>query len=107
TPQLRGRLEAQAARAEQAAIEVAQQAPTEGVRADSSTTRPVEKVRIDNLIHFLQGVVDGYVPEDCIGDPKVMERVQTMLNLYYKQDPDGMAAWPGIVIEDDIQIVGR
>lgn len=107
TPQMQGRLEAAAARAQQQAVAVAQEEMPAPVQGINSTTRPVQKVKVGNHLHFLQGVIDGYVPEDCLTDIKVQAAIQTVLNRYFKDDPEGMKAWPGIEVYDDVQIVGR
>ena len=39
--------------------------------------------------------------EDCITVNMVRVRA------YYKEDPEAVKMFPGVVIEDDIQIVGR
>jgi uncharacterized membrane protein YqiK len=107
TPQLRGRLEAQATRLVAQAEVVSQQDTPEPIRGTSSTTRPQKRVRIKDLVHFLQGIVDGYVPEDCVNNPRVLDAMQPTLNNYFKDDPVGMEAWPGVEVYDDVQIVGR
>lgn len=98
TPQMKGKLQTQAARVQQQAETI--QAP-QPVFAEHSSVRPVKKVRVVNIIHFCQGIVDGYVPTDCI------EVLQGKLNQALKDDPEGMAAWPGVEVYDDVQIVGR
>lgn len=98
TPQMRGRLQTAAARVQQQAQTIQAPAP---VFAEHSSVRPVKKVRIISHGAFLKGIVDGYVPADCI------DVLQGKLNAYLKDDPEGMAAWPGVEVYDDVQIVGR
>lgn len=100
TPQLKGRLQTQAARTLQQAIQVEQHAPMP-VMAATSTTRPVKVPGVSNLSKFLKGIADGYIPADCI------EIKQGKLNTYYKDDPEGFEAWPGVTVTSDVQIVGR
>lgn len=107
TAQMKGRLQAAATRMVQQAMVVEQQETPAPTIAESSTTRPVQKVRIANLTHFIQGIVDGYVPEDCIDNPKVLDALQSKLNAYFKADAEGMKAWPGVEVYEDVQIVGR
>lgn len=98
TPQMRGRLQTAAARVIQQAETIQTPQP---VFAEHSSVRPVKRVRIVGLNAFLKGIVDGYVPADCI------DVLQGKLNAYLKDDPEGMAAWPGVEVYDDVQIVGR
>lgn len=101
TARMRERLIAQATRAEAQAAAVAQTPIPQAVRGESSVSRPVQKVRVHNLTHFLQGIVDGYIPEDLVTVNQVA------LNREFKAEPDGIKAWPGVEVFDDIQIVGR
>jgi hypothetical protein len=101
TPQMRGKLQAQAERAQQQAEAVAQTAIPAPVRAEASSVRPVRKVRVADLNAFLRGIIDGYIPSEAVSV------AQPVLNQAFKDDPDGMQAWPGVEVYDDIQIVGR
>ena len=101
TVQMRGRLHAAAARAWSQAEEVEQEEIPTPIQVASSTTRPKRSPVVTDRTAFLKGIVAGYVPENCIAI------IQPTLNRYYRDDPEGMAAWPGVTLVDDIQIVGR
>lgn len=101
TPQMRGRLVAQAAKAqEQSEVIAAIEAPAP-LQVEGSGTRTKKKPEVSDRAVFLKAMADGFIPEDCI----IIN--QAKLNAYYKDDPEGMQVWPGISIVDDIQIVGR
>lgn len=101
TAQMRGKLQAQAQRAVEQAEVVAQAEVPTAIRGFSSGTRTRKIARVDDFHALLKGILDGYVPDDA-----VMIN-QTAINKAFREDPEGMAAWPGVVIEDDVQIVGR
>ena len=101
TPQMRGRLQAQAERAEEQAAAVTQQEEPLPTYATHASFRKVKKVRITDRAKFFRGVADGYIPEEAI---EVKEKV--LLDAY-KSDPEGFAAFPGVEVYEDDQIVGR
>lgn len=74
------------------------------VQGSSSSTRipkkPIIKTTAD-LMAFCLGIAEGDIPSELI------EVKQGMLNKLYKDDPETVAAFPGVTIIDDIQIVGR
>jgi hypothetical protein len=100
TPQMRGRLESQAAQLEQKAAAVAWSAPTP-VAAVSSVTRQTKGWRIKDEDAFYKGLAEGYIPRD------VMDIKVGTMNRHLRDDPEGMEAWPGVEVFDDVQIVGR
>lgn len=73
------------------------------VIGNQSSSRAVKKPRVVDLDKFLAGVVQGYVPKDCL---KIEVRA-SVLTRYYQEDPDGFESWPGVEVVDDIQISGR
>lgn len=101
TAQMRDKLTAQAQRAEAQSETAAQEELPEAVHGMSSTTRPLKKVRVTDLTAFLQGIIDGYIPDDYVAI------IQSKLNTALREDPEGMKAWPGVEVYDDVQIVGR
>lgn len=100
TPQMQGKLQAQAARASEQAEMVAQMAAPAPVRAVSSSTRTVTRYRV-NMAQLIKGIVDGYVP------PQAVELSTRYLDQQLKDDPEGLKAWPGVDVYEDVQIVGR
>lgn len=68
---------------------------------DNSGTRTKPAWRIKDHAEFLKYVGDGTLPADCV----LVNTVK--MNAYFKDDPEGMKAWPGIEIFDDITIVAR
>lgn len=101
TPQAKGRLLAQADRLEEVAQAIAEQPTNTATAGSHSSDRRRKKVRIISHGALLKGILDGYVPGD------VVEVNQTRLNAYFKDDPEGMQAWPGVEVYDDIDIIGR
>lgn len=101
TPQLRGRLSAQAARLTEQAETVAQQETPAPVQAARSSERVPEKVRVNDLGLFLQGILDGTIA------PEAITVDQVWLNKQFRNEPTVVAAWPGVEKYEDIQIVRR
>lgn len=101
TAQMRGKLAAQQERLQERIIEVESQPIQAPVQANSSTTRPAKIIRVKDLLAFCGAIADGAIPHDII------EVKQGMLNKQYKDNPEEVAQWPGVTIEDDIQILGR
>lgn len=73
----------------------------EAVRGISSSTRNRKIVRVVDKMAFLTGIVEELVHISMV------QVDQPTINKYFKENPTVVAEWPGIVIEDDIQIVGR
>lgn len=74
------------------------------VQASNSSTRIPKKPVIQttaDLMAFCLGIAEGDIPSELV------EVKQGMLNKLYKDDPETVAAFPGVTIIDDIQIVGR
>lgn len=101
TPQVRGRLEKASQKLQEQSIAVSQQEVAEPVKGSSSGTRAPKVPTVKDLNAFLLGITKGEVPEDCI------QVVATKLKAYYKEDPEAVASFPGVVIEDDIVVVKR
>lgn len=101
TPQMRGRLQAQAERATEQAVAVVEREVAEPVTGESSSTRPKKAWRIKNMREFCAAIGDGTLPEDCV------TTLNPIMNQYFKHDPEGMQVWPGVEVYDDVQIVGR
>lgn len=101
TPQMAGRLAAQATRLEQQAETVAAIDTPLAVRGMASSSAAIKVARVVDLPSFLLGVAEGTIPESVLEiKPGVIQRL-------YTQDPRTVAGWPGLVIEDDIAIRGR
>lgn len=101
TPQMQGRLYAQAARLGSAAVAVATREAPAPVAGFSSSTRKVKRVHIVGLAEFYQGLADGIVNRDF------RDALDSTLQRLYKESPAEVLAWPGIEVHDEIQIVGR
>lgn len=101
TEQMRQKLAAQREELETKAdvIEATPIAPA--VQVKGSGTRVTKKPVVKDLLQLLKGVVKGDVPIEVITVNIVDIRA------YYRQMPDEVAQWPGVVIEEDVQIVGR
>lgn len=82
-------------------VEQAVEAAPAAVYVENSSTRVSRKVRVSSLRDLLQGILDGYVPEDCV------EVRMPRVNAYFKEHGEAMASWPGVVVEDDVTIVRR
>lgn len=101
TAQMRGKLAAASERlAQQAAAVAVEEAPAP-VQGSSSGTRPKKKWRIKDMRKFCAAIGDGTLPDDCVAP------LNLIMNQYFKDDPVGMAVWPGVEVYDDVQIVGR
>lgn len=101
TPQMRGKLTAQVQQTQQQVATVQQQVAPVPVRGHDSTTRVKRRPKVRDIYRFCQAIAEGDIPTDCI------LLVQSKLDEYFKEDPATVTGWPGVVIEDDIQIVGR
>lgn len=101
TPQLRGRLAAQAERlTEQAHVVAAQETPAP-VQAARSSERVPEKVRVHDLGLYIQGILDGTI------EPEAVTVDQVWLNKQWKEKPEEVLTWPGVEKYEDLQIVRR
>jgi hypothetical protein len=104
TPQLAGRFVKQAEHAA-IALEVAQEQPApQPVQAFNSATRTVKKWRLANPLAFAKAVADGTYDTGYVG---VSEDAVRLFNEMLRTDPEGLGAYPGIEVYEDIRIVGR
>lgn len=104
TPQLAGRFANQASRLDDKVEEIKATPVAEPVQAFSSRVRTAKKWRIAKMSDFLAACLDGtYGPEWATFSPEAKVTLDALL----KSDPDSLAAYPGIEIYDDINIVGR
>ena len=72
------------------------------VQAESSGARVQKKIRASDPAKLLRFIADNYADlSDCA------EVIQSALNRRFKEDPEGMASWPGVEIYDDVTIVRR
>lgn len=71
------------------------------VLVERSTTRIVRKPTVTDVQAFARGIGAGLIPAECVAV------VNKMLVDCYRQDPGTVAQWPGVVIVEDVQIVGR
>lgn len=101
TPQMRGKLEAQAEKLTEQRAEVLAQEMAAPVAASNSSSRSKKLVRVTDLLAFCGGIGDGTIPHD------VVAVLAGPLAKHLKESPDDVASWPGVEIVDDIQIVGR
>lgn len=101
TPKLRERLQQQAAILEQKAVDVEAAEQPQAVVGLNSSSRKVKKWRVTDIKAFAKGVVDGYIPENCL----LVNHSTT--DVEFKNDPEGFECWPGVETFDDVQIVGR
>lgn len=101
TPQMRGKLQAQAAVLQETAAAKAADAPLPVVGLHSSS-RMVEKWRVPDMMEFAKAIVRGDIPLDKMAvNDKAME-------WWWKTAPDEVRALDPIVeIYDDIKTVGR
>lgn len=103
-----GRTSAQRAKAtatrealEEQQAEVFEETPTP-VQAEGSGNRVAKKIRASDPAKLLRFIADNYEDlQDCA------EVVQSALNRRFKEDPEGMASWPGVEIYDDVTIVRK
>jgi hypothetical protein len=102
TPQMRGRLESQAAQKTAQAEIVAQREVAAPVIGVSSSTRTIPKLRIVDWAQFLQAALE----DETVASVIPQEATEAALNKLWKVDKD-VALWPGVQKYDDVQIVGR
>lgn len=101
TPQMQGRMQAQAQQAAAKAQEVAERPVEAPVRAVGSTTRKVRRVEVVDFMALVKGVAAGNVPED------VLVADMSKLGDYLKLDAKAVEDMPGIRIVEDLRVVGR
>lgn len=73
------------------------------VRGSSSSTRAIKAWKMTELADVLQGILDGTIPDSVV----MLDTVY--INRSFK-GPDGqelVGSWPGFVVVDETQIVGR
>lgn len=103
TPQMRGRLEAQAERLDEQAQSVATfDLPPLTPAAAHSVPRTVKVVTLD-LPMFLVGIIEGTIPQSILP----LDDIKAAVMRTWKQDPDEVATWHGVSIEDDINVVSK
>lgn len=101
TPAAKARVEERIIEVAEELDEVQQQtAPEQTVGEKSRTTAKKIPVIMD-LSAFIKGIAEGMVPEDCV------QINMTRLRQYFKDEPEAVAMFPGVEIQDDIQIIGR
>lgn len=101
TPAAKARVEQQIEEAA-ARLDEAQQLETpEKTIGANSSSRPKQVPTVTDITKFIEGVAEGTIPEDCLTVNMVKVRA------YFKDDPDAVRMFPGVTIEDDIEIRGR
>jgi hypothetical protein len=71
-------------------------------QADGSGSRVAKKIRASDPAKLLRFIADNYEElADCA------EILQPALNRRFKDDPEGMGAWPGVEVYDDVTIVRK
>ena len=100
TPAAKAKVQTAIEEVEQTYIE-SQQPQAEVVQGAMSTTKKVKKPILKNLYAFYRGLAEGTIPLEC-AEPKL-----GVIAKIYRDDPETVAAFPGIHIVDDITIVGR
>lgn len=101
TPAAQAKMESQILDKVQELEEIQQEEAPEPVELANSAPRPRKVPALISLSDVCQGIVDGVIPEDVVSLNWVK------LRAYYKSDPDAVATFPGIELQDDITIVGR
>lgn len=101
TPQAQAKVEAQILEVAAEIDEIQQEEVTEQPEMANSTGRPRKVPTVLSVSDVCQGIVDGVIPEDLVTVNMVR------LRAYYKEDPESVALFPGIELQDDVTIVGR
>jgi hypothetical protein len=70
----------------------------EGVSGFSSHTRLRKIWEIVDMYALIKAVARGEVPQDVLTFNK------STINAYWKQDPDTVSNWPGVISKDDITV---
>jgi hypothetical protein len=107
TVQMKAKLQEQAAQAERTAVAVAAPPLTAGpVKGAASTVRRVQKAVVQDTQAFIQAVASGRVPP--VHDGAVFVIINhAAINKVFKSNPELVASWPGVVVEEDVIIAGR
>lgn len=100
TPAQKAKAAVAVAEAEEAYIETLTPVTEQQVVANS-TTRVPKKPVVKDLLAFCKGISDGEIPTETI------RLMPSVLNQLFRDDAEMVAGFPGVSIEDDIQIVGR
>lgn len=101
TPLQKAKAAAVVEAAEAAYVETLDSPLEEQGQADNSSVRVPKKPKVSDVLAFCRGIADGEIPTECI------ELRQGTLNTLYRTDPETVAAFPGVTIVDDVQIIGR
>lgn len=101
TPAAKAKVEEQILEAAEDLDAVQQEEVSTAVVGQNSGIRPKKIPVVTDRDAFLKGVLEGTIPDDCIDISMVKVRA------YYKEDPEAVKLFPGVEIQDDIQIVGR
>lgn len=96
----RARIAQQRETLEQLAVSVEEETPL-AVTGEQSKTRGKRAWRIKDLPAFLRSVASGELESDCVLVNTVV------MNRYFKEHGEDMAAWPGVELFDDVIIVKR
>lgn len=100
TPAQKAKAAAMMEEAEEAYIETLTPV-SEPVVVANSTTRVPKKPVVKDMLAFCKGISDGEIPTETI------RLMPSVLNQLFRDDAEMVAGFPGVSIEDDIQIVGR
>jgi hypothetical protein len=103
TPQMKGKLLAEAARLEERADLTAAAPISRPVQAAHSGQRVTRKCRMKDgqWRQILKGILDGVIPAD------VVSIQDSTINAYFKSAPAEVSQWPGVEVFDDVDIVRR
>jgi hypothetical protein len=101
TDAMRAKLAEQRQAVEERLAEQAAEPQPEAVSGFHSSLRTKKVPKVANNLGFIGGVAEGVIPADCITINMVR------LRAYYKDDPETVASFPGVVIVDDDSIAGR
>lgn len=104
TPQLAGRFANQASRLDDQIEEVKATPLAAPVQGFSSQVRTKKKWRVAKMSDFLTACLDGTLGLEWA---TISPEGKATLDQVLKDDPDSLAAYPGIEVYDDINIVGR
>lgn len=76
-------------------------APPPPVKGKSSTFIPTETWQIVDRKLFLQAIIDGIIPEECI----MVQAVN--MNMWWKMNKEKVKAWPGVGVMEGGRVAGR
>ena len=100
-PIARAKAALQAKRTIQAAVAIVPPPPPPPTRASHSSGVPVENWQVSDTRAFLQGVIDGTIPEEMIAIHTVN------INAMWRMNKNKVKGWPGVKIVESTQIRGR